>query len=152
MIADRPPAIRVTEPERTLTLLAPGQKQWTLAFEAEDDYGLGDARADVTLAQGDGENVTVSERSMPLRGAGDAKRRRYTQVFDLAALGLAAGDDLIVRLYESEGRGSRARARTMTPGKRGAGRGYRTISRSASGTARRKISSATTLHRTCGSR
>ena len=104
MIADRPPAIRVTEPERTLTLLAPGQKQWTLAFEAEDDYGLGDARADVTLAQGDGENVTVSERSMPLRGAGDAKRRRYTQVFDLAALGLAAGDDLIVRVRVADNR------------------------------------------------
>ena len=104
VIADRPPAIRVTEPERTLTLLAPGQKQWTLAFEAEDDYGLGDARADVTLAQGDGENVTVSERSMPLRGAGDAKRRRYTQVFDLAALGLAAGDDLIVRVRVADNR------------------------------------------------
>ena len=103
-IPDRAPAIQVTEPERTLTLLAPGQRNWTLAFEADDDYGLGAARAEVTLAQGGGENVTVSQRTIALRGEGDALRRRYRHVFDLAALGLAEGDDLIVRVRVADNR------------------------------------------------
>jgi hypothetical protein len=97
-IADRPPTIRVLAPTQAVTLIEAGQRQWLLEFEASDDYGLGPSRLQVTLAQGGGENVTVTERSFPLRGQGDARQRRYSHRLDLAQLALAAGDDVIVRL------------------------------------------------------
>ncbi|WP_374604172.1 hypothetical protein [Arenimonas sp.] len=97
-IADQAPAIRVISPERPLTLREPGQRGWPLVFEASDDHGLGSARLHITLAQGTGEQVTVTERSLALRGEGETKQRRYRHTLDLGALGLAEGDDLIVRL------------------------------------------------------
>lgn len=103
-IADQPPAIRVITPERPLTLREDGQRGWPLEFEASDDHGLGTARLHITLAQGSGEQVSVSERSLALRGEGEAKQRRYRHTLDLAALGLAEGDDLIVRLDVGDNR------------------------------------------------
>ncbi|GAB2669081.1 DUF4175 family protein [Arenimonas aestuarii] len=103
-IADQPPVIRVITPERPLTLREDGQRTWPLVFEASDDHGLGAARLHITLAQGSGEQVTVSERSLALRGEGELKQRRYRRALDLAALGLAEGDDLIVRLDVSDNR------------------------------------------------
>jgi hypothetical protein len=103
-IADRPPTIRVLAPTQAVTLIEAGQRQWQLEFEASDDYGLGPARLQVTLAQGGGENVTVTERSFALRGQGDARQQRYSHRLDLAELGLAAGDDVIVRLRLDDNR------------------------------------------------
>ena len=103
-IADQPPAIRVITPERPLTLREDGQRGWPLEFEASDDHGLGQARLRITLAQGSGEQVTVTERSLALRGEGEPKQRRYRHTLDLAALGLAEGDDLIVRLDVADNR------------------------------------------------
>jgi len=103
-IADRPPAIRVLAPTQAVTLIEAGQRQWLLEFEASDDHGLGPARLEVTLAQGGGENVTVTERTIALRGKGDARQRRYSHRLDLAQLGLAAGDDVIVRLGVQDNR------------------------------------------------
>jgi hypothetical protein len=104
VIADRPPAIRVLAPTQVLTLVEAAQRQWLLEFEASDDYGLGPARLQVTLAQGGGENVTVTERTVALRGQGDARQQRYSHRLDLAQVGLAAGDDLIVRLTLDDNR------------------------------------------------
>ena len=103
-VADQAPAIRVISPERPLTLRTDGQRQWPLEFEASDDHGLGSARLFITLAQGNGEQVQVSERSLALRGEGEARLRRYRHTLDLGALGLAQGDDLIVRLEVSDQR------------------------------------------------
>ena len=101
---DRPPAIRVVTPSQSVTLHEPGQRRWLVEFEVGDDYGLGPARLHVTFAQGGGENVTVTERSLPVRGEGDLRLRRYTHRLDLASLGLAAGDDVIVRLGVDDNR------------------------------------------------
>lgn len=103
---DEAPQVRVLAPERSLTMATPGQRQWALAFEATDDHGLANARLDLTLAQGSGEQVTVTQRSMALGGEGDGRQRRYTRTLDLAALGLGdgAGDDLIVRLVVTDNR------------------------------------------------
>ncbi len=103
-IADQPPQLRVIAPERNLTLRAEGQRDWALSFEASDDHGLGKASLRITLAQGSGEQVTVSERRLALAGEGDRKQRRYVRRLDLAALGLAEGDDLIVRLEVDDNR------------------------------------------------
>ena len=103
-LADDAPQVRVIAPERSLTMATPGQRTWALQFEASDDYGLGNARLGLTLAQGTGEQVTVTERSLALSGEGDGKLRRYARSLDLNALGLAAGDDLIVRLTVSDNR------------------------------------------------
>lgn len=107
-IVDRAPDVRVLEPEKTLTLLEAEQKTWNLAFEAEDDYGLGAAELQVTLAQGGGENVTFKEQTIALQGEpaadGGARHRRFRHVLDLAALGVAQGDDVIVRLLVGDNR------------------------------------------------
>jgi len=102
--ADRPPAIRVVTPAQSVTLHEPGRRHWLVEFEASDDHGLGPARLHVTFAQGAGENVTVTERSIPVRGDGDRRQRRYAHRLDLASLGLAAGDDVIVRLGVDDNR------------------------------------------------
>ena len=104
-IADRPPQLRVLEPDRSLSLMAQGQRSWALAFEASDDYGVApNARLRITLAQGSGENISFREQIMALRGTGEATRKRYAQRLDLIALGLAAGDDLIVQLSVDDNR------------------------------------------------
>ena len=103
-IADQPPQIRVVAPERSLSLATPGQRRWALEFEASDDHGLGAARLDITLAQGSGEQVTVRQQSLPLAGEGDSRLRRYLRTLDLPGLGLAEGDDLIVRLTVADNR------------------------------------------------
>ena len=103
-IPDRAPELRVLEPDRTLTLLADGQRRWTLAFEASDDYGLADAQLRLTLAQGTGEQIAVRERTLALAGEGDGLRRRYRHEIDLAALGIAPGDDVIARLSVRDNR------------------------------------------------
>ncbi|MEP6880861.1 MAG: DUF4175 family protein, partial [Dokdonella sp.] len=105
-IVDQSPEIDVISPDKTLSLLDSGQKTWPLAFEVSDDYGVADASLLITLAQGTGEQVTVSERSVRLRAdAGkDSRHRRFPRPLDLGAFGFAAGDDLIVRLIVDDNR------------------------------------------------
>ncbi len=96
-VKDLPPQLRVTQPDRSLSLVQTGQRAWALALEAEDDYGLGAATLDIQLAQGSGENVRFTAFSRPLAGQGGNARKRYAATLDLAQLGMAVGDDLIVR-------------------------------------------------------
>ncbi|MEY3516971.1 MAG: hypothetical protein RIS67_1188, partial [Pseudomonadota bacterium] len=103
-IPDRAPQWRVSLPDRSLSLLAPGQRTWPLQLEAEDDYGLADAAMEIQLAQGSGENIQFKSISRPLNGQGTAKRRRYAATLDLAALGMQAGDDLIVQFRVADRR------------------------------------------------
>lgn len=104
-VADRPPQVRVLEPDRGLSLITPGQRHWDVAFEASDDHGVaGNARLRITLAQGSGENITFKERSVVLRGSGSATTKRFAHRLDLGALGLAVGDDLIVQLAVDDNR------------------------------------------------
>lgn len=101
---DMAPEIRVSLPERTLTVLEPDQHDWLLQFEASDDYGLGAAELQVTLAQGSGENVHFSEHHLNLRGSGSATHQRFQHRIDLRSLGFAAGDDLVLRIAISDNR------------------------------------------------
>ncbi|MBS0581880.1 MAG: DUF4175 family protein [Proteobacteria bacterium] len=104
-IADRAPEVRVLEPGKTLTLLDAQQKNWNLAFEASDDYGIASAELQITLAQGSGENVRFKEQTLALQGEpAAAKQQRFRHTLDLAALGIAQGDDVIVRLAVSDNR------------------------------------------------
>lgn len=104
VVADKPPQIRVLAPDRSLSVLDAGQKSWSLGFEASDDFGLGAAQLRITLAQGSGENITVSARTMVLPGRGDARKRIYRHQLDLASSGFAVGDDLVVRLSVNDNR------------------------------------------------
>ena len=103
-ITDQPPLVRILEPDQNVVLAEPGQSEWTLLFEAVDDYGLGDAGLWLTLAQGSGELVEFTERRRDIEGAGDATRRRYAPTLDLEALGIGPGDDLVVRLEVADNR------------------------------------------------
>ncbi|MGH8028081.1 MAG: hypothetical protein ACREO0_15290 [Pseudoxanthomonas sp.] len=104
-IADAPPQVKVLVPDRSLSLVTPGQRNWALAFEVSDDYGVAaNARLRITLAQGEGENITFRERTIEVRGIGGAKLKRFSPQLDLAALGFSTGDDLIAQLTVSDNR------------------------------------------------
>src|SRR6185437_1771152 len=80
-----------------------------LAFEANDDYGIAAASLTITLAQGTGENIAFKEQTLALAGedidtANPGRRQRYRHQLDLGALGIARGDDVIVRLAVSDDR------------------------------------------------
>jgi len=102
VIPDHPPELIVRTPDHTLSLLQKDQKSWDLVFEASDDYGLGLAELSVAHAQGSGENIKTTQQTRRLAGAGDERHRVYHETLDLAALGVAEGDDLIVRLSVSD--------------------------------------------------
>lgn len=104
-IVDRPAQVRVVEPDRSLSLVSPGQRAWTVEFEASDDHGVAaNAPLRITLAQGSGENITFREHTVALKGRGNATTKRFAHRLDLAALGLAVGDDLIVQLAVDDNR------------------------------------------------
>jgi hypothetical protein len=104
-LADAPPQIKVLVPERSLSLVTPGQRNWPLTFEASDDYGVvANAQLRITLAQGEGENITFRERTLDVRGTGSGKLKRFSPQLDLASLGFATGDDLIAQLTISDNR------------------------------------------------
>lgn len=103
--ADAPPVVTTIAPKERLVTAAPGQTTFTSVFEASDDYGL-DAMAilKITVAGGEGEQISVGGREAPVRGTGDAKRKRWTIPLDLAREGLEPGGDLIVQLIVRDNR------------------------------------------------
>jgi hypothetical protein len=105
VVADAAPVVRVVSPDSQLVMVTPGQRRWTPVFEATDDYGVGGvASLRITVTQGDGENITFKQRSMPLRGRGDAKRLRFSIPLDLAREGITPGSDLIVQIVVGDNR------------------------------------------------
>lgn len=102
-LPDNPPQVKALSP--ALTLVKPGQRIWTPAFAATDDYGVAaSARLRVTLAIGEGENVTFSEREIPVSGTGAARDRRFAPGLDFARFGFAAGGDMVVQLIVRDNR------------------------------------------------
>ncbi|AWH15928.1 hypothetical protein C1922_00575 [Stenotrophomonas sp. ZAC14D2_NAIMI4_7] len=99
VVADQSPSVRVLEPASSLVLGTPGQRQWTLRFEASDDYGVAaGAMLSITTTQGSGENITFATRHVALTGSGEASARRFAHTLDLAALGAQPGGDVIAQL------------------------------------------------------
>mgnify|MGYP006921732706 CR=1 FL=1 len=87
VIPDAPPQVRVISPATSLTPVRPGQRSWSPVFAATDDYGVAaQARLRITLAVGEGENVTFSEREIALAGSGPARDRRFAPTLDFARL------------------------------------------------------------------
>lgn len=104
-IADTPPQVKALSPTDSLTLTGVGQRSWTPVFAATDDYGvLASARLKITLAIGEGENVTFSEREIPVSGGGAPRDRRFAPRLDFAALGFGPGSDMVVQLIVSDTR------------------------------------------------
>lgn len=108
-ITDEPPQVRVIEPASGLATMRPGQKSWRVAFEAADDYAVSaSARAAITTAIGEGENVRFAERSLTVTGSlsqtGDPRRRRFAIDLPLAGFGLQPGSDLVVQLTVADTR------------------------------------------------
>lgn len=109
MARDQPPQVRALQPAQNLSLRSAGQRTWPLAFEATDDYGVvASAELRIIQTSGDGENISSSERVVPLNGSGPPRERRFTHVFDLARSGLTVGNDVIVQLSVRDNRQPRA--------------------------------------------
>ncbi|GAA0638558.1 DUF4175 family protein [Brevundimonas lenta] len=104
-IPDAPPSIRVVSPTESLSHVTEGQRTWTPVFAVTDDYGVAaNARLRITLAMGEGENITFTEREIALTGSGSARDRRFSQRLDFAALGFGPGGDLVVQLIARDNR------------------------------------------------
>ncbi|WP_298397829.1 DUF4175 domain-containing protein [Sphingobium sp.] len=102
-VADAPPQVKALTD--SLTIVKPGQRSWSPAFAATDDYGVAaSARVRITLAIGEGENVTFSEREIPVSGSGPARDRRFTPRLDFSTFGFAAGGDMVVQLIVRDNR------------------------------------------------
>lgn len=105
VIPDRTPQVKALIPRDSLSMISPGQRSWRPVFAVTDDYGIETtARLRVTLAIGEGENVTFSEREIPVRGSGDARDKRFAPYLDFNALGFAAGGDMVVQLIVRDNR------------------------------------------------
>lgn len=97
VLPDLPPQVKALTD--SLTLVKPGQRGWTPVFVATDDYGVAaSARLRVTLAVGEGENVTFSEREIPVTGTGPARERRFAPTLAFSTFGFGAGGDMVVQL------------------------------------------------------
>lgn len=103
-ITDLAPRVRVIEPDQNVVYAEPGQSRWLLIFEADDDYGLGDAWLLLTLAQGSDELVEFATLRRTIDGEGDARQRRYSAALDPGELGLGPGDDLVAQLEIEDNR------------------------------------------------
>ncbi|MFL6585309.1 MAG: hypothetical protein ACJ8GV_00290 [Luteimonas sp.] len=104
-VPDRPPEVRVRTPEETLSTYTRGQHAWALAFEASDDHGVApNAQLRITVTRGSGEAITFEDRSMPLRGRGDARAMTFSATLDPVALGLEEGGDLVAQLEVRDNR------------------------------------------------
>lgn len=105
VVTDAPPEVRPENTDSQLVTVRPGQTRWSPAFEATDDYGVQSAATlRITVTQGDGENITVIQRTTGLTGSGPARARRFSTTLDLAREGMAPGSDLIVQLVVSDNR------------------------------------------------
>lgn len=104
-IVDTPPQVKVISPTASLTMAGPGQRSWSPVFAATDDYGVvATARLRMTLAVGEGENVTFTEREIAVTGSGPARDRRFSPRLDFSALGFGPGSDLVVQLVVRDSR------------------------------------------------
>ncbi|MCD9098490.1 DUF4175 domain-containing protein [Luteimonas fraxinea] len=104
-VPDRPPEVRVRTPEETLSTYTRGQRAWPLVFEASDDHGVApDAQLRITVTRGSGEAITFEDRTMPLRGRGDARALTFATTLDPVALGLEEGGDLVAQLEVRDNR------------------------------------------------
>lgn len=107
VVADAAPVVRLVAPTNQLVMATPGQRRWSVIFEATDDYGVEtSATLRVTVTQGEGEQITFQQRARPVRGVGDRGRKRYSASFDLEQEGLTPGGDLIVQLVVADNRAS----------------------------------------------
>ncbi len=105
VIADQPPHVRLVSPADTLVQMSPGQRSWSLSFEATDDYGVqAVASLRIVVAQGEGENVRFSERTVPIRGIGTARRRLFATTIALAGTGFTEPGDLVAQLTVADAR------------------------------------------------
>jgi hypothetical protein len=92
---DRPPGLTFTEPIGRTTLAQGSPRRIGVAADVSDDYGIAVSFLLVTVASGAGEQVKFRERRLAFDApAGDSGRsRRLRRTLDLAALGMAPGDE-----------------------------------------------------------
>ncbi|MGH7596873.1 MAG: hypothetical protein ACREOI_11015 [bacterium] len=104
---DREPLIIVLSPEQSRLDLAPGQKpQVALQTVADDDHGLVKAEIIATMARGSGEAVKFREDTLAFEAITKRSPRRWElrKELDLAALGMAPGDELYFFIEAADNR------------------------------------------------
>jgi hypothetical protein len=104
-IPDAPPSIKVVSPAESLTMVTSGQRAWAPVFAVTDDYRVAaNARLKITLAMGEGENISFTEREIAVTGNGSPRDRRFAPRLDFTALDFGPGGDLVVQLIVRDNR------------------------------------------------
>lgn len=104
---DREPLIIVISPEQSRLDLAPGQNlRLALQVVADDDYGLSKTEIIATMARGSGEAVKFREDTLAFEVTTKRSLRRWElrKELDLAALGMAPGDELYFFIAAADNR------------------------------------------------
>lgn len=92
---DGPPDVTVLRPAPRSELPADASRRIPLEVLATDDYGAASAELVATVTTGSGESVRFREQRIPLPAPGAARGGAlFRTELDLAALGMAPGDEL----------------------------------------------------------
>jgi hypothetical protein len=104
---DVAPIVIVVSPEQSRLNLEPGQKpRVSLQAVADDDYGLATAEIIATMARGSGEAVKFREDTLAFETITKRTARRWElrKELNLAALGMAPGDELYFFIEAADNR------------------------------------------------
>ena len=113
--ADRPPELRIAQPEREVLEVDSQQYVLDLQLQVTDDYGLHRASLHWTLARGGGENVRFTDREQRLPAGKQSGVWDYQQTIRLRQLGMEPGDELYFYLVAEDNRvPERQQSRTRT--------------------------------------
>ncbi|MEG8024807.1 DUF4175 domain-containing protein [Sphingomonas aurantiaca] len=105
VVVDQPPRIRLVSPAATLIQMSPASAGWSLSFEATDDYGVQPvASLRLVVAQGEGENIRFSERTVAVRGTGNSRQRIFATTIALSGTGFTEPGDLVAQLTVADAR------------------------------------------------
>lgn len=94
-VPDEPPVVVLTKPAEDATTEA-SPPPFDVVAEARDDFGLARTSLHVTLAHGRGEGMSFRNATLDATVTGDAHVRTLRAHVDPAALGLKAGDTLVL--------------------------------------------------------
>ncbi|KAA9131453.1 DUF4175 domain-containing protein [Marinihelvus fidelis] len=103
---DRPPDVRIIEPDSaTMEIPMAGPARFASTALVRDDYGIGDVEIRASVAKGAGEGVKFRDEVFHFDASESADDgTRYSRDWDLAAIGMAPGDEVYFFVVATDNR------------------------------------------------